>query len=321
MRGGSKYSATSDVFMSQVNAADINELVNMLTSEQQMVGGSNVTSELIPDTIILSATSQYSDRMIGGGDTEATSEYNKDELIGASYSATSPMVGGGKNANETDTEQLENQLRNLLRGGAKKSSKKSSRKGSKKHSRRGSRKGSKKASKKTSKKRSRKTSKKSSKKGGSIVGGGKKKSSKKTSRKTSKKSSKKASKKGGSIVGGGKKKSSKKTSKKSSRKASKKSSKKGGSIVGGAKKSSRKSSRKSSKGKGGGGNPGFMAFQKLKKHVAEALKIPNSVQAAKIGGAALKKVKAAHPDIDSIKASAEAIKEFDNNIEKYRKML
>jgi hypothetical protein len=64
-----------------------------------------------------------------------------------------------------------------------------------------------------------------------------------------------------------------------------------------------------------------MAFQKLKKHVSEKLGIPNSVQAAKIGGAALKKIKEAHPNIDSVKASAEAIKEFDNNIEKYKKMV
>ena len=64
-----------------------------------------------------------------------------------------------------------------------------------------------------------------------------------------------------------------------------------------------------------------MAFQKLKKHVSEKLGIPNSVQAAKIGGAALKKVKSAHPDMDSVKASAEAIKEFDNNMDKYKKML
>ena len=62
-----------------------------------------------------------------------------------------------------------------------------------------------------------------------------------------------------------------------------------------------------------------MAFQKLKKHVAEKLGIPNSVGAAKAAGAALRTVKAANPDMDSVKASDEAIKEFDANVEKYRK--
>jgi hypothetical protein len=68
-------------------------------------------------------------------------------------------------------------------------------------------------------------------------------------------------------------------------------------------------------------NPGFMAFQKLKKHIADKLGIPNSVRVAKIGGAILKTIKIVHPDIDSIKAAAEAIKEFDNNMDKYKKML
>ena len=104
------------------------------------------------------------------------------------------------------------------------------------------------------------------------------------------------------MVGG-----AKRRSRKGSRKASRKGSRKG------SKKGSHKGSRKP--------NPGFMAFQKLKKHVADCLKIPNSVQAAKIAGAALKKIKSAHPDMDSVKASAEAIKEFDNNMDKYKKML
>ena len=40
-----------------------------------------------------------------------------------------------------------------------------------------------------------------------------------------------------------------------------------------------------------------MAFQKLKKHVAEKLGIPNSVGAAKVAGAALRAVKEKNPDI------------------------
>ena len=64
-----------------------------------------------------------------------------------------------------------------------------------------------------------------------------------------------------------------------------------------------------------------MAFQKLKKHVAESLGIPNSVKAAKIGGAALGKVKNENAGIDAIEASKLAIEEFNNNKEKYRKML
>ena len=65
-------------------------------------------------------------------------------------------------------------------------------------------------------------------------------------------------------------------------------------------------------------NPRFMAFQKLKKHIADKLGIPNSVKAAKIGGDILKKIKSIYPDMDSVNAATEAIKEFDNNIDKYK---
>ena len=67
-------------------------------------------------------------------------------------------------------------------------------------------------------------------------------------------------------------------------------------------------------------NPGFMAFQKLKKHVAEKLGIPNSVKAAKAAGGALRAVKEKHPNIDSIEASKKAMDEFDNNMTKYEKL-
>ncbi len=62
-----------------------------------------------------------------------------------------------------------------------------------------------------------------------------------------------------------------------------------------------------------------MAFQTLKKHVAEKLGIPNSVKAAKAAGAALRAVKAANPGIESVAASKKAIEEFDANQAKYAK--
>jgi hypothetical protein len=64
-------------------------------------------------------------------------------------------------------------------------------------------------------------------------------------------------------------------------------------------------------------NSGFMAFQKLKKHVSVSLNIPNSVQAAKIAGIALKNTKETNPEIDTIMAIQKTIKEF--NIDKYKK--
>ena len=68
-------------------------------------------------------------------------------------------------------------------------------------------------------------------------------------------------------------------------------------------------------------NPGFAAFQTLKKHVADKLGIPNGKQAAQIGGIVLKKIKDANPSIDSVGASKKAMEELDNNIQKYKKML
>ena len=58
-------------------------------------------------------------------------------------------------------------------------------------------------------------------------------------------------------------------------------------------------------------NPGFMAFQELKKHAANKLGIPNGIGAAKAGGAALKVIKEKNPEMDSITACKEAIKELD----------
>ena len=67
-------------------------------------------------------------------------------------------------------------------------------------------------------------------------------------------------------------------------------------------------------------NLGFLAFLKLKKHVAEKLGIPNSVKAAKAAGGALRTVKEKHPDITSVEASKKAIDEFDDNMNKYEKL-
>jgi len=67
-------------------------------------------------------------------------------------------------------------------------------------------------------------------------------------------------------------------------------------------------------------SPGFMAFQKLKKHIAVTLEIPNSVIPAKVGGDVLAVVKKEDSEIDSVKAAELAIEEFNNNEDKYRKL-
>jgi len=67
-------------------------------------------------------------------------------------------------------------------------------------------------------------------------------------------------------------------------------------------------------------SPGFMAFQKLKKHISVTLEIPNSVIPAQVGGNVLEVVKKDDKDMDSVKAAELAIEEFDNNEDKYRKL-
>ena len=246
-------SVTSDVFISQMDATDMNELVNMLTSEQNtQQGGSigeifnndsflGVTSAVLPGTIIDSATS---DKMF----TEDSMSFNLTQ------------TGGGNPTSATDTEKLETQLRKLLGGGKRRRSRKGSKKGSKKASRKSSRKGGRKSSRKGSKKSSKRRSRKSQKGGSTQVGGKRrrsrkasKKASKKASRKGSKKSSKRRSRrrsrksqKGGSTQVGGKRRRSRKASKKASKKASRKSSRKGSKKS--SKRRSRRRSRKSQKG-------------------------------------------------------------------------
>jgi hypothetical protein len=135
------------------------------------------------------------------------------------------------------------------------------------------------------------------------VGGGKKRS-----RKASKKSSKKASLKGG-------KKASRKASRKASKKASKKVSKKS------SRKGSRKGSKKGSMDGGKGSNPGFQAFLDLKKHIAEALSIPNGPGAGKIASVVRNDVKEKDPNLNAVDLSKKAMKHFDENKEKYKKLV
>jgi hypothetical protein len=290
---------TSDVFMSQINSKNINDLVSMLTSENNFTNkynNTNATSEQFPHVdFTLSGTSQNLD-------SNLTSTIMPQNITLSDTSVLNTQQGGALTST-TDTEQLENQLRKLLGGGKTRKSK------SKKTSR-------KRKSRKSSTKRKSKSKAKSKK--------GSKKGSKKRKSRKSRKSKK-------SQTGGAKKRKSRKSSTKRKSKSKAKSKK-------GSKKGSKK--RKSRKMKGGSENeegscppcpadkkpkkkrkpnPGFMAFQKLKKHVAEGLGIPNSVKAAKAAGAALRAVKEAHPDIDSVAAANKAMKEFDDNKDKYAK--
>ena len=70
---------------------------------------------------------------------------------------------------------------------------------------------------------------------------------------------------------------------------------------------------------GKGPNPGFEAFLKLKKHVANKLNMPNGPAAGKIAGAVQRDAKSKYPDYDSLKISTEAIRMFDKNMELYKK--
>ena len=232
--GGDNYTATSenfqlfnntannnDIFISQLagttdNAMtspdDINNLINMLTSEKKTNDFDTVTT--ITNTTVLENQLRGLLEQAGGGAKKAAKKSSK--KASKKSSKKSAKKASKKSSKKSD----------------KKSSKKASKKSSKKAQVGGAKKASKKSSKKAAKKSSKKASKKSSKK---VV----KKSSKKASKKSSKKASKKSSKK--AQVGGAKKaskKSSKKTAKKSSKKASKKSSKK---VV---KKASKKASKK-----------------------------------------------------------------------------
>ena len=277
---------TSDVFMSQINSKNINDLVSMLTSENNLTNkynNTNTTENFPHVDFTLSGTSENLDSNL----TSTIMPHN----ITLSDTSVLNTQRGGALTSTTDTEQLENQLRKLLGGGKTRKSKKTSRKRKSRKSK------SKKSKSKKSKSKKSSTRRKSRK---SQTGGAKRRSRKSKSKKTStKRKSKKTS---------TKRKSKKGSKKRRSRKM------KGGNDEGSCPPCPDKKVKKKRKP-----NPGFMAFQKLKKHVAEGLGIPNSVKAAKAAGAALRYIKEAHPDIDSITASNKAMKEFDDNKDKYAK--
>jgi hypothetical protein len=68
-------------------------------------------------------------------------------------------------------------------------------------------------------------------------------------------------------------------------------------------------------------NKGMAAFLKLKKFVSEKLEISNGVPAGKVAGAVLREVKSKYENITTEDAVKKAMKHFENNIEKFRKML
>merc|ERR1711935_150972 len=67
-------------------------------------------------------------------------------------------------------------------------------------------------------------------------------------------------------------------------------------------------------------NPGFMAFQKVKKHISEKLEIPNSVVAGQIGSSIINVIKEKEPSLDPNARSSKAMEDFDNNMDKYKKL-
>jgi hypothetical protein len=133
MRGGADNvnTATSDVFMSQMNTNEVNQLVNMLTSDVHMIGGTEIiddtvrvntlnaqtlnaqklnantfsaTSDGVPDAINFSVTSDLN--MTGGArkskkgkhyNTQALSATSEGVPMTDNFSATSAMNmnGGG----------------------------------------------------------------------------------------------------------------------------------------------------------------------------------------------------------------------------------
>ena len=94
--------------------------------------------------------------------------------------------------------------------------------------------------------------------------------------------------------------------------------------AGGARKSSKKSSKKTSKKlslDGGAVRPEFQAFLDLKKFIATKLDQPNGVKMAKIASAVKNDTKSKHPDLNTVELCKEAMKHFSENKEKYAKMV
>jgi hypothetical protein len=78
---------------------------------------------------------------------------------------------------------------------------------------------------------------------------------------------------------------------------------------------------KGGKEQDGGMNAGFEAFLNLKKHIAKELGISNGPKAAKVAGAVQKEMKEKHPGLPAVEISAKGKKHFDDNKEKYEKMV
>ncbi|ADO67346.1 hypothetical protein crov312 [Cafeteria roenbergensis virus] len=216
---------------------DMEQLVNMLSTEQSQSGGGNTNNLEEFDTVVsITETEQLENKL--------------KKLLN--------IRGGAKKTSKKTTKKSSKKTsKKTTKKSSKKTSKKTTKKSSKKTSKKTTKKSSKKTSKKTTKKPSKKTSKKTAKK-----------TSKKTSMKTSKKASKKTTKKPSKKAS---KKTSKKTVKKTSKKVSKKPSKKtvktvktvdGETMKGGAKKSSKKTGKREA--------PKFMKLQsELAKKIRE----------------------------------------------------
>ena len=97
-------------------------------------------------------------------------------------------------------------------------------------------------------------------------------------------------------------------------------------LQSGGKKSDKKTAKKSHKNehetkKKRKANPAILAFGDLCKHIAAKLGIPNGVPVKKIGGIVNRDMKEKEPDLDPIENAEKAKKLFDDNIEKYKKLM
>ena len=68
-------------------------------------------------------------------------------------------------------------------------------------------------------------------------------------------------------------------------------------------------------------NPAILAFGDLCKHIANKLGVPNGVPVKKIGGQVNRDMKEKEPGLDPIENAEKAKKLFDDNIEKYKKLM
>lgn len=68
-------------------------------------------------------------------------------------------------------------------------------------------------------------------------------------------------------------------------------------------------------------NPALAAFGQLSKYVAEKLDISNGPKAKKIAGAANREVKEKHPELSAVEIAEKAKDHFDENIDRFKKLL